>query len=325
MKKSHALSRRAFVRDVVASAAVVGCAPWLCSNQAAVDSAPWTTAIRDTHLKLTGESNCWSALERVGAEAIEMVVNNQLICTGLYHPDKSYRVASADDCKALHDELARHHIKITALCMSNRLDEALVREVDWTSRVADAAERLGVSAIRIDVVPHTLPADQFLPFAIKACRQLCATVRGRPIRFGVENHGRFTNDPDLLGKLFDGVNSDQLGLTLDVMNFYWFGHPLDEVYNLCAKFASRACHTHCKNLNYPSDKRNVRRPVGWEYEKYAAPLDEGDIDYKKVTAILRQAGYRGDLCLENECLGRFPKDQHVAILRRELAALRALA
>ena len=325
MHNLTSLSRRAFLRGAAASAAAASLAQPFHSCLGAPGPAHWVTAIRDTHLKLTGEPTCWQALDRLGISGIEMLLNDQLVCTCLYHPDKSYRVASSDDCQAVQDELARHNVTITALCMSNRLDENLEREVGWVRQVAEAAERLKVRAIRIDVVPHSLPAGQFLPFAIKACRQLCETIKDKPVRLGIENHGQFTNNPEFLEQLFDGVHSDQLGLTLDVMNFYWFGHPLDDVYNLCQKFASRVVHTHCKNLNYPADQRNVRRPVGWEYERYAAPLDEGDINYKKVTSILRQANYGGDLCLENECLGRFPKDQHVPILKRELAALRALS
>ena len=116
-----------------------------------------------------------------------------------------------------------------------------------------------------------------------------------------------------------------MGLTLDAMNFYWFGHPLKDLYGLCEKFAPRTFHTHCKNLRYPDDKQNAPRPIGWEYDKHAAPLYEGDIDYARVAQILRKANYAGDLCLENECLGRFPKEQHPEILKQEVALLRKLA
>jgi hypothetical protein len=44
-----------------------------------------------------------------------------------------------------------------------------------------------------------------------------------------------------------------------------------------------------------------------------------------VAAILRKAGYQGDLCLENECLGKFPADQQAGVLRKEIELLKALA
>lgn len=325
MRSSRSFSRRDFLRTAACSAAVAGLAYPFNAGLAAAEPARWVTAIRDTHLKVTGEPSCWAALQRLGVSGVEVQVNENLDCPGLYDPAKPHRIATASDRQALQDELAAHGVAITAFCMNNRLDERLEREVDWTRRLAQAAEQLKVRAIRIDVVARSLAADQFLPFAIKACRQLCDAVRDRPLKLGIENHGHYTNNPEFLEKLFDGVGSDQLGLTLDAMNFYWFGHPLDQVYAICEKFASRAFHTHCKNLRYPAEKKNTRRPIGWEYEQHAAPLYEGDIDYKKIAEILRKANYAGDLCLENECLARFPKDQHVSILKREINLLRNLA
>jgi sugar phosphate isomerase/epimerase len=111
------------------------------------------------------------------------------------------------------------------------------------------------------------------------------------------------------------------------MNFYWFGHPLNEVYGIYEKFAPRAFHTHCKNLRYPEDKRNVRREMGWGYKDYAAPVYDGDIDFRRVAAILRKADYRGDLCLEEEYLKirKIPETEQPAVLKREIALLREIA
>jgi sugar phosphate isomerase/epimerase len=325
MKTLLPLSRREFLQTAIFSAAALGLTEPVLSGQAAAPSARWITSIRDAHLRATGEPSCWAALERLGVAAMEVQVNEELVCTGLYHPTQSYRVATGDDRKALQDELAKRGATITAFCMNNRLDERLEREVDWTRRLAQAADALQVRAVRIDVVAHKLPADQFLPFAIRACKQLCQAVQGTSLRLGIENHGQFTNRPEFTEQLLDGVGSERLGLTLDTMNLYWYGHPLDQVYEICEKFAPRVFHTHCKNLRYPEDQRNVRRAIGWEYEKHAAPLYDGDIDYGRVAAILRKANYRGDLCLENECLGRFPKEEHVPILKREIATLQRLA
>lgn len=320
MTNAPLFSRRSFLKT--ASAAAVGA---FGSANAALSKPQWLTSIRDLHLKMTGEPTCWAALDRVKAPGIEMLINEELVCPGLFHPARTYKIGSPDDRKRLRDDLAAHRISVGALAMSNRLDERLEGEIEWMRKAAAAAEDLGVRAIRIDVVPHKMPGDQFLPFAIKACRQLCDVIKDRPIRLGIENHGHYTNDPQFLDKLFDGVGSSQLGLTLDAMNFYWFGHPLPEVYDLCRKYANRTFHTHCKNLNYPAERRDVRRPTGWEYEQHAAPLDQGDLDFRKIAEILRAANYKGDLCLENECLGRFPKDQHVPILQREVALLQSLA
>ena len=104
-----------------------------------------------------------------------------------------------------------------------------------------------------------------------------------------------------------GVGSDQLGLTLDCANFYWWGHPVKDLYPIYEKFAPRVVHTHCKSIRYPDDKKNVRREMGWEYGKYNCPIYEGDLDFKRIVKILRKANYRGDLCVEDESLGKYPE------------------
>lgn len=289
-------------------------------------AAPGGTVVscRDVYLKDTGKPDCWEALKFLGVDAIEMDVKEDLMCPAMLHPEKKYSLA-AEGLGLLADDLAAAGVTITAFCMHNHLDERLEEEVAWTRKVAAAAQRLKVGVIRIDVVPRKTPIDQFMPVAITACRRLCEVAAGAGLRLGVENHGKWTNDPKVLDQLFEGVGSDRLGLTMDPMNFYWFGHPLDDVYRLCEKFAPRAFHTHCKNLRYPEDKRNVRREMGWQYKECAAPVFDGDLDFRRIAGILRKAGYHGDLCLENESLRRFPPDEQPGVLKRELDFLKTAA
>jgi len=307
-------------REFLAALAVAGATLPAWSAPA----ARWPVTCRDAHLKATGQPDCWAAMKFLGVDGVELDVNEKLECSSLYYPERPYTLADADGLKRVKEDFRAQGRIISAFCMHNRLDERLEEEVAWTARLVKAAVQLEVGVIRIDVYPRKITGDAVLPFAIKACRQLCDTAAGTPVRFGIENHGKITNDPEFLDKLFDAVGSPKLGLTLDFMNFYWFGHPLNELEGIFRKFAPRAFHTHCKNLRYPEDRRNVRRPMGWEYQKHAAPLYDGDIDYRRAAAILRQAGYAGDLCLENECLKPFPKEQHPAILKKEIELLRSV-
>ena len=83
-------------------------------------------------------------------------------------------------------------------------------------------------------------------------------------------------------------------------------------------------HTHCKSIRYPEDKKNLRREIGWEYGKYNCPIYEGDIDFNRIVGILRKAGYRGDLCVEDESLGKYPENERADIMRKEIAMLKKL-
>jgi sugar phosphate isomerase/epimerase len=286
---------------------------------------PLIVACRDAHLKATGQADCWSALKMLGAAGVEVDVNEKLECPLLFHPEKKYSLATSEGVKALQTDLEVNQVQITAFCLNNRFDERLERELDCIKALLPAARTLAVKAIRLDVVPRALTKEKFLPFAIKTCQQLCALAEATEVRYGIENHGHTTNDPAFLSALFAGVDSKRLGLTLDANNLYWYGHPLDKVYGVIEQFASRCFHTHCKNIKYPEEKRQVRRPVGWEYEKYNCPLAEGDLDYPRIVSLLKRANYPGDLCLEIECLHHFPAAEHPAVLKKEMTFLRGLA
>jgi sugar phosphate isomerase/epimerase len=318
------LSRRSFIQTAASgllAAKVLTRSPLL---GAAADKAPWPVACRDTHLRATGRPDCWSAAKALGLQGLEVTVNENLSCPNLFHPEKQYRLEPADNLALLRADLEQNGLAISAFCMNNQFDARLDQELAWTKNLVRVAQKLDLKAIRIDVVPTRTPVDQFLSFAVRACKRLCEIVSGTAIHFGIENHGRVTNDPAFLETLFHEVNSPQLGLTLDACNFYWFGHPLPDVYRLCEQFAARTVHTHCKNICYPENRRTERRPIGWEYEKYACPLPAGDLDYARIAAALRQANYQGHLCLENECLRQFPADQHLEILKKEIYFLKSL-
>jgi sugar phosphate isomerase/epimerase len=319
------LTRRDFLKSTTGLLATTGFLATAAGACAEQKSSRWCVACRDVHLKSLGQPDSWSALKELGATGVEVGVTEDLQCAGLFHPQKKYHVASPEGISALKEDLAAHGLRITALCMNNRLDERLDRELAWARQLLVAAQGLDVRAIRIDVVPRAIKAEEFMPFAVKACQQLCALAADTPVNFAIENHGHWTNQPEVTEALLNDVGSTHLGLTLDTMNFYWFGHPLKDLYGIVERFAPRTFHTHCKNLRYPADKQNAARPVGWEYEQHAAPLYEGDIDYRRVAGILARAKYGGDLCLENECLGRFPREQHAEILKKEVALLRTLA
>jgi sugar phosphate isomerase/epimerase len=324
MRQRRQLSRRQFLQRAASTTLAMGAGSLALGHRAFGAGKDLILACRDAHLKASGQPDCWAAMKELGLQGVEVSVTDDLLCPGLYHAERKYSLATDDGVKLVRDDFAAHGMVITSFCMGNRLDERLEQEVTWMRNLLKAAGALKVNAIRIDVVPRKAPADQFLGVAVKACKQLCELADGAGVRLGIENHGRVTNDPQFLEKLFDGVGSAGLGLTLDAMNFYWFGHPLNDVYGICERFAARVVHTHCKNLRYPDDKKNERRPIGFEYEKHAAPVYDGDIDFRRVVQILRKANYQGDLCLENECLRKFPADQHLTVLKKELALLKGL-
>ena len=281
-------------------------------------------AVRDGHLSVTGEPDSWAAMKKLGVQAAEVLVGRDFSCPNLSAEGKKYSLSSDDAVAHLAKDLKSYDLRISAFCLENRFDEKPDEEVSWTVAVAQAAAKLGVKAIRIDVVPRRLQGDEFLRFSIETCKRIVEDSEKTGVKFGIENHGGTTNRVEFLEKLFEGVGSERLGLTLDVANFYWFGYPLKELYGIYRKFASRAFHTHCKSIRYPEDMRDKQRNIGWEYGKYNCPIYEGDIDFRVVLNILREAGYDNDLCVENESLGKFPEDKRAEVLKNEVVFLRGL-
>jgi sugar phosphate isomerase/epimerase len=322
---TESLTRRKFLAGSSRLLAGVGTAAFFAGSVAAEESKQaLSVGCRDSHLKETGAKDCWSAMQSIGAEVVEAVINDDLALPGLFHPERKYSVATAAGIEQLAADIKAANKRISALCMSNRFEQRPDFEVQWGAKAARAAQALGVKAIRIDVVPHKLAAADFLEFAVKTLKRLVEATAETGVTFGIENHGGTTNNPEFLTPLFERVGSQRLGLTLDTGNFYWFGHPLSKVYELYETFAPRTCHTHCKSIKFPEDRRQQQRPVGWEYGKYNCPIYEGDIDFRRVVKILRGAGYANDLCVENESLGKFPAGERGKILAKEIGLLKDL-
>jgi sugar phosphate isomerase/epimerase len=322
MTRRHFLNRAGQLGAAAVMAGPVG----QCVLAAEKESrTTWPVTCRDAMLRLTGAKDCWSALRAVGAEGVEAVINEELALPGLFHPDVNYSAATADGLQRLAADAKAAGQRITALCMANRFEERPDAELAWCRKAAEAAKTLGAPAIRIDVVPRKLAGDEFLKAAVEILRKVMAETEATGVRFAIENHGNTTNKPEFLAALFDGVGSKRLGLTLDTGNFYWFGHPLSKLYGIYEQFAPRAFHTHCKSIHYPEADRERQRPMGYKYGEYHGPIYEGDINFRRVIDILRKAGYKNDLCVENESLGKKSPEEVVKILAKEVEFLKKLA
>ncbi|MEN6450630.1 MAG: sugar phosphate isomerase/epimerase family protein [Thermoguttaceae bacterium] len=280
--------------------------PFAFGGEKEPDAWPVRVTCRDVALRPTGKPDCWSALQAVGAEGVEVVVgDNDLTLPHLHHPTVKYSL-TPEEIDRLAADLKAAGQRISAFCMANRFETRPDFEIKHCVAVAQAAQKLGVPAIRIDVVPAKLGRAAFLKQVVGTLKQMIAATETTGVNFAIENHSNTTNDPEVLAALFDGVGSQRLGLTLDTANFYWFGHPLAKVYSLCETMAPRAMHTHCKNIRYPAAEREKQRPMGWKYVQYGRPADDGDIDFARVAAFLKKAGYRNDLCIEDEFLSKDP-------------------
>lgn len=281
-------------------------------------------SIRDAQLPAAGYPDLASGLDALGIRLVEIEVDRDMQAMGLRggKADLSTRAGQSDYLKAFADG----GFGIAAFLLHNNFGiEDLDREVDWVTAVVAMAGEMEVPAVRIDAIMkgerEMSLTDRQDHFA-RCMKKVLDGTPGSSVPCGIENHGFQGNDPDFLTGLIERVDSPRLGLTMDMGNFYWAGHPLSKVYDILRWAAGYTCHTHIKNIHYPEDKRNAQRDMGWEYGQYVSPLDEGDIDLGRVVGFLKGAGYTNTLCIEDESLHRFPEAERKAILRRDADHLR---
>lgn len=238
-----------------------------------------------------------------------------------------YSLRDAAGTSELRERLDREGVRPSALLlMTDFSSDQAAAHVEMCIRACSAARELDVPVVRIDPLTKdkSLPPERVRDNFVARVREVLDASRDTGVDLGIENHGPVACDPQWLDAVLAAVPDHRLGLTLDTGNFYWFGFPLSEMYGLIEHFAPRAKHTHLKNINFPKELADVKREVGHGYKEYCCPLDEGNLDLRRVIEILRSAGgYSRDLCVENESLFKYGADDKVNVLRRDVAAIRA--
>jgi sugar phosphate isomerase/epimerase len=287
-------------------------------------------SIRDGIVLHAKYDSLLEGLRRLGVQAVELQYGRDRGVRSLTGDGAQPSVVldSPDAVERYRDHLAQHGVRGSAFMLATDFNSAdFDGQVEWTVSAVRAAHALGMAAIRIDAImtgERELPLEERVERCVKAVTTILERTADTPVALGIENHGYRGNDPAFLDSVFARIGSDRFGMTLDTGNFYWAGHPLERVYQILEHLAPRCKHTHCKNIKYPPELRNQQRELGWKYGEYAAPLDEGDIDHRRVAAILRKAGYDGDLCIEDESLGRYSEADQREVLRRDVEHLRQI-
>jgi len=284
-------------------------------------------SIRDQILPIAAGQTLFDVLRTIGVDAVELLVDfNQFVPYVRGEEAIAYSVRDAESTRQLRRRFETERMRISALLVNTDFcaDDAPAH-VKWATRVVQAAGELEVPVVRIDplTVKRSFASSQVRENLISSLRQILDQTAGSRVDLGLENHGPLANDEQFLDEVLNALAGPRVGLTLDTGNFYWWGYPLADVYRLIEKYAARAKHTHVKNVNYPPALAREKRPIGHEYKQYCSTLIDGNLDLRRVAQILCDAGYRRDLCVEDESLFKFPQAERVQVLRRDVAALRA--
>ena len=267
-------------------------------------------------------------LRHLGVDTIELNLGRDLSVHALDRNEKIF-LRTDEEVTAFRRESEALGIRIWALLtVCDFSTGEMESHVTWIARTIEIAELLGAACVRVDSAmskERSLDFEARVALFVEGLAGALAKTPSSKVNLGIENHGFQGNNLAFLLNVYQQVGSDRLGSTLDMGNFYWRGYPLSEVYGILRVLAPHAKHTHFKNINYPEEKREITREAGWEYGTYFCPLDEGDIDMKKVIGMLIKAGYRGDICIEDESISKCKTPaERIAVLERDVSHLRKI-
>ena len=300
----------------------------LPSSAKAVASGEWDVGCRDGgYLRGLGLSDIWAAMDAAGISRIEVKVAEDLSCPGLFENGETpYRIDTPQARQQLRKKLAGKKKSIAAFCAVVRLEKGKSDEanVEWIEKIAKAAVDLDRPIIMVPAVGSGFSDEEFVNRGIAFVKKLAPIAEQYNVQITLENLGHYWNRKEILEPVLKAVPTDRVGLALDITNMYWFGHPLSKIYELAESFAPYVRYVHVKNVKYPQEKREVQRPEGWQYGKYAAPVREGDIDFRRIITLLQEAGYRGDLTLEDDSHGKFDAAGQRRVLRDNVQLLRQI-
>ncbi len=286
--------------------------------------------IRDVCLFQAGYGNIAEGMAELELGHIELAVDRNMCIPSAQGSLGRPRLSIADELAAIKasEAYARQGMQITSLLLANNFNaDNRAAEIQWARKALEGAEIVGADVVRVDAAmtgQKTLPASRRVDIFASAVEEILKQTADSTVTLAVENHGLQGNDPQWLTSLLQRVRDERFGLTLDAANFYWAGYPLSRVYELVEQFAPRTRHVHCKNIDYPLRYRERRRPLGWEYGQYVAPIHQGNIDYSKIVQILAEAGYPGGLHIEDESLAKFAPAERPRSLRQQVEYLAEL-
>jgi sugar phosphate isomerase/epimerase len=284
-------------------------------------------SVRDDVLRQAGYASIIEGLKDMKLNSVEVEFFRDYTA---WDPAGWNRISftSGDAVQKIKQAYGKNKIKICAFLLHNNFNcPEPAKEVQWVVDVIKTADALKIPAIRIDAITR---GEREEPFEVRVTRfvecmrkAIEATPRSR-VGLGIENHGVQGNDPAFLKQVIERVGNERLGVNMDTGNFYWNGFPLDEVYDILRSVAPFTKHTHVKNIRYPEETRRQKRESGWEYGKYVSPIYEGDINHGEVITILKNAGYKGPLTIEDECLGKLDANMKKEVLRKDAEYLKSL-
>ena len=198
-------------------------------------------------------------------------------------------------------------VPLTNLAISADLSTGDPQQTERVKRYVDLAERLGITRMRHDVVPHaghegddTPLFEQALPSIVAASKEIAQYAATKGITTSLENHGFFVQSADRIRRIIHAVDEPNFLTTLDVGNFVC----VDEAPEVSvAQNLPYAMVVHFKDFYIrPAD---AAPGAGWFRSRggkhlRGAVVGNGDIDLPAVARAITDSGFSGYAAIEFE-------------------------
>lgn len=282
-------------------------------------------------IKQLGMGNVWEAAKAVGVRGIEISVNPDLSCPDLYVGNETpYKLDSPENAWRIRTDALNNNLETPVLVAPIELipDEIRVSGApEWAMELVRVAPHVGAKLIYFPILTEnfmatTIPDDAFVESAVFLLNDLVAQGNRFGVEIAFENLSVYWNRPEIAQKVLQEFTPQELGICLDPVNFYWYGHPLSRIPDLIKEMLPYTKHFHAKNVNHPEEKRQAERDPGWMYSEHSVSVEEGDLDFEQYIRLLVDTQYDGYVSIENDSLGKAedPRDR-LEILKRDVEYL----
>lgn len=198
-------------------------------------------------------------------------------------------------------------VPLTSLAIGADLSTGDPQQIERVTQYVDLAERLGITRMRHDVVPHaghegddTPLFEQVLPSIVAASKEIAQYAAAKGITTSLENHGFFVQSAERVRRIIHAVDEPNFLTTLDVGNFVC----VDESPEVSvAQNIPYAMVVHFKDFYLrPAD---AAPGAGWFRSRggkhlRGAVVGNGDIDLRAVARAIKESDFAGFAAIEFE-------------------------
>ena len=198
-------------------------------------------------------------------------------------------------------------VPLTSLAIGANLSTGDPQQIERVTQYVDLAERLGITRMRHDVVPHaghegddTPLFEQVLPSIVAASKEIAQYAAAKGITTSLENHGFFVQSAERVRRIIHAVDEPNFLTTLDVGNFVC----VDESPEVSvAQNIPYAMVVHFKDFYLrPAD---AAPGAGWFRSRggkhlRGAVVGNGDIDLRAVARAIKESDFAGFAAIEFE-------------------------